>query len=400
MTARYDVVVVGAGLVGLATAHHVNRLNPSAKIAVIEAAEHVGQDQSSRNSGVVHAGVYYPPGSKKATLCVAGRAQLRQFCEKHGLPYVVNGKLIVALNSREREALSELERRATANNVPVERLGPDGLLDYEPHLRGVAALYSPSTAITDFGQVAKALAEDLRHRHVDIHLSTRVTRITQDAHGAHVVTSSGTFMTDRAIAAVGLQADRLAKRSGLTLTERVVPFRGSWLVLDEALHDIVTHNIYPVPVGNGLPFLGVHVTRRPDGALWVGPNAVLMASRTGHRRYGMTWRDLADAVTFPGLWRLAKRHLKTGVGELARDSSIRLMTRELNRYLPDVKPGDLTPGPFGIRAQLLGRDGTLIDDFRLATDRRVTHVLNAPSPAATASFAIGEELAHVVTDSA
>lgn len=396
MTARYDVVVVGAGLVGLATAHHLIQFNPACRIAVVDAATEVGSEQSSRNSGVVHAGVYYPPGSKKALLCVAGRAQLRAFCETYDVPYVVNGKLIVALDGRERDALGELERRATANNVPVERLGPDGLRSYEPRVRGIAALYSPSTAITDFGVVAKRLADTLRDRHVELHTGTRVTRITQDAAGAHVASTTGTFITDRVIVAAGLNADRVAKASGLTLNERIVPFRGSWLRLADALRDIVTHNIYPVPVGNGLPFLGVHVTRRPNGELWVGPNAVLMATRSGTKRYGVNRRDLLDAVTFPGLWRLGQRHLATGVGEVSRDVSRRLMTRALNRYLPDVQPGDLTDGPFGIRAQLLGRNGELIDDFRLLTDRRVTHVLNAPSPAATASFAIGEELARGV----
>ncbi|MEX2532662.1 MAG: L-2-hydroxyglutarate oxidase [Nitriliruptoraceae bacterium] len=391
-----DVVVVGGGLVGLAAAHHLLRLCPNLKVSVLEANSSVGSEQSSRNSGVVHAGVYYPPGSRKAVLCVAGRQQLETFCHQHGLPYVINGKLIVALDARERDALVTLEQRARANTVPIERLGPSELASFEPRVRGIAALYSPSTAITDFGVVAETLAATLNARGVGLHTNTRVTALAQDASQVTITTTNGTFQARNVIVAAGLAADRLARMSGLTITERVVPFRGSWLTLAPHLNNIVTHNIYPVPVGNGLPFLGVHVTRRPDGGLWVGPNAVLMGARSGIRRFGVNRTDLFETLTYPGIWRLARTHLKTGVGELARDVSRTLMTRAVQQYLPEITRADLAEGPFGIRAQLLGRDGRLIDDFVLRTQGRIMHVLNAPSPAATASFAIGEELARGV----
>lgn len=400
MPHTYDVIVVGAGLVGLATAHHLRRLRPDATIGVLEANRAVGAEQSRRNSGVVHAGVYYTPGSHKAQLCVAGRKQLHEFCVANGVPYITNGKLIVAVNSTERAALTSLQQRAEANNVPIERLGPNGLRDYEPHVSGVAALYSPSTAITDFGLVAAALAHTLETSGVSIHTSTPVTGFQQRSDAVTVTSDGEVFTAARVVVAAGLHADRLARLSGMALRERIVPFRGSWLTLSDALQDIVTRNIYPVPIGNGLPFLGVHITRRPNGALWVGPNAVLMGQRGGTRRFAVNPRDLRDTVTFPGFWRLAMRHGKTGVGEVARDLNIHLMVRALRRYLPAVTTGDLTPGPFGIRAQLLKANGALIDDFTLRTDRRITHVLNAPSPAATASFAIGEVIARNLTSAA
>lgn len=396
VTTTYDVVVVGAGLVGLATAHHLLALRPSLRIAVLEANPQVGREQTTRNSGVVHAGVYYPPGSKKAVLCVAGRKQLETFCAANDLPYIVNGKLIVALNATELAALRTLEQRATANNVPVEPLGPNGLRDREPRVAGVGALYSPSTAITDFGLVAQTLADTLTRAGVEIHTATTVTGITQTASTATVTTTNGRFETGAVVVAAGLAADRLARLSGVALREQVVPFRGSWLTLADAFNDIVHHNIYPVPVGNGLPFLGVHVTRRPNGALWVGPNAVLMATRSGTKRFGVNRRDFTDTLRFAGLWQLGRKHLLTGIGEVARDVSLTLMARAVARYLPEITRKDLKAGPFGIRAQLLGPDGRLIDDFVLHHDRRVTHVLNAPSPAATASFAIGEEIARGV----
>jgi L-2-hydroxyglutarate oxidase LhgO len=399
VTTTYDVVVVGAGLVGLATAHHLLAVRPSLRIAVLEANPQVGREQTTRNSGVVHAGVYYPPGSKKAVLCVAGRKQLETFCVANNLPYIVNGKLIVALNATELAALRTLEQRATANNVPVEALGPNGLRDREPRVAGVGALYSPSTAITDFGLVAQTLADTLTRAGVEIHTATTVTGITQTASTATVTTTNGRFETGTVVVAAGLSADRLARLSGVALREQVVPFRGSWLTLADAFNDIVHHNIYPVPVGNGLPFLGVHVTRRPNGALWVGPNAVLMATRSGTRRFGVNRRDFTDTLRFAGLWQLGRKHLLTGVGEVARDVSLTLMARAVARYLPEITRKDLKAGPFGIRAQLLGPDGRLIDDFVLHHDRRVTHVLNAPSPAATASFAIGEEIARGVIPS-
>jgi L-2-hydroxyglutarate oxidase LhgO len=261
---------------------------------------------------------------------------------------------------------------------------------------GVGALYSPSTAITDFGLVAQTLADTLTRAGVEVHTATTVTSITQTASTATVTTTNGRFETGAVVVAAGLSADRLARLSGVALREQVVPFRGSWLTLADAFNDIVHHNIYPVPVGNGLPFLGVHVTRRPNGALWVGPNAVLMATRSGTRRFGVNRRDFTDTLRFAGLWQLGRKHLLTGVGEVARDVSLTLMARAVARYLPEFTRKDLTACPFGIRAQLLGPDGRLIDDFVLHHDRRVTHVLNAPSPAATASFAIGEEIARGV----
>lgn len=390
--ARVDVAVIGGGIVGLATAHRLLEARPDLDVVVLEAEDRVGMHQSSRNSGVLHAGLYYPPGSDKARWSVAGKAQLERFCADHGIPVARTGKVVVATDLSELPALRALTARARTNGVDVEELDAIGLQVHEPHVRGVAGLRSPGTAVTDFGEVTRVLAEVVAGAGGRVRTSTRVLDLVDRPDTVRITTSAGDLEAHAVVACAGLQADRLAAMTGFPPGEQVVPFRGSWLRLRPELADLVRGNIYPVPTGDGLPFLGVHLTRRIDGEVWIGPNAVLAGSRDGRRPWSVDRRDVVATARFPGTWKLAAHHLGTGLGELWRDRSLRATIRAVQRYVPAIGVDDVERGPFGIRAQLVARDGALVDDFVLRSSDRVLHVMNAPSPAATASLAIGAEL--------
>lgn len=390
--ATVDVAIIGAGLVGLATAHRVLERRPELKVVVLEAEDAVGTQQSSRNSGVLHAGLYYAPGSAKARWCTEGKAQMEAFCAEHDVPIERNGKVVVAVDRSELDGLQKLRERAHTNGVEVEPLDAQGLREHEPHVTGVAGLWSPTTAVTDFGAVARTLARLVVEAGGEVRTSTRVTAIEERNDGVRVTTSAGDVEARSLVSCAGLQADRIARMTGTPIEERIVPFRGSWLVLRPALSDLVRSNIYPVPVGGGLPFLGVHLSRRIDGSIWIGPNAMLVGSRAGHRPWDVDRRDAQDIATFPGIWNLARKHLGTAVGELWRDRNLHAMIREVQRYVPAITVDDVARGPWGVRAQLMTPSGDLVDDFTLRGSGRVLHVLNAPSPAATASLAIGAEL--------
>jgi (S)-2-hydroxyglutarate dehydrogenase len=398
-TPPVDVAVVGGGIVGLATAYRLLEARPDLSVTVLEREEAVGTGQSSRNSGVLHAGLYYPPGSAKARWCTAGKAQLERFCEEHGVPLRRSGKVVAAVRKDELPGLAALAERARANGVEVEELGPEQVLEHEPHLRALAGLWSPATAVTDFGAVCRALADQVETRGGEVRTGTPVLDIGDHEHHAgggrrlpvRIVTGEGYVEARVAVVCAGLQADRFARLAGLELEERVVPFRGAWLRLRSDRAHLVNGNIYPVPTG-GLPFLGVHLTRRIDGEVWIGPNAVLALAREGRGPWSPSGRDLRESLTFPGLYRLAAQHAGTAVGEVWRDRVLRATVREVQRYVPDIEVADVERGPWGVRAQLLGRDGRLVDDFQLRRSGQVLHVLNAPSPAATASLAIGAEL--------
>jgi L-2-hydroxyglutarate oxidase LhgO len=366
---------------------------PGLDVVVLEREPGVGRGQSSRNSGVLHAGLYYAPGSAKARWCVAGKAQLEAFCAEHGVPVRRSGKVVAAVDRDELPGLDALARRAQANGVAIERLGPDGVRDHEPHVRAVAGLWSPATAVTDFAAVCTALRAAITDAGGRVLLGTPVTGIRDLGDEVAVATADGVWRARAVVTCTGLQSDRVAAWTARRRDRRVVPFRGAWLRVDDRAADRVHGNVYPVPVGGGLPFLGVHLTRRIDGQLWIGPNAVLALAREGRRRWSLDGRDLRDALGFVGTWRLAARHSRVALEEFTRDVWLPAAMREVQRYVPSLSAADVQRGPWGVRAQVLDRAGALVDDFDLREDGRVVHVLNAPSPAATASLAIGTEVA-------
>ena len=397
MQTGLDVAVVGGGLVGLATAYQLLLGNPSLLVAVFEKEAKVGLHQSTHNSGVLHAGVYYAPGSLKARLCSTGKELMEQFAAEHDIPVVRRGKVIVAVDAAELGPFEALAERALANGVAgLRNIGADELRELEPHLTGIRALHSPGTAVINFGLVCDALARDIRGMGGEVVTSAAAVRIDETAASVRIQTLAGEVEARTAVVCAGLQADRLAEASGYRSGVRIVPFRGSWYSLRESAGALVRGNIYPVPDPR-FPFLGVHFTRRIDGSVWAGPNAVLAGGREGYARGTLNLRDLADVASFPGFWRLSRRYLRTGALELYRDRVRRAYLGQMQRYVPEVRLDDLLPGPTGIRAQAVRADGTLVDDFLIEGTARVLHVLNAPSPAATSSLAIGLDLAGRVT---
>jgi L-2-hydroxyglutarate oxidase LhgO len=391
-------VVVGGGILGLATARQLVVSQPDAEVVVLERESTLAQHQTMHNSGVVHAGIYYAPGSLKAKLCRRGLVLLRDFCSQRGLPYDACGKVVVAVGEREVAGLRRLEERATQNGVPGLRwLEGSELTAVEPYVTGVAGLHSPETAIADFAAVARAYAEDVTAAGGQIRTGVAVTRIHQNGRNPRVELADGTAIdADKVIVCAGLQADRLAMASGEPAEPRIVPFRGEyWQLRPERTH-LVRGLIYPVP-DPALPFLGVHLTRKIDGTVVLGPNAILSTARHAYDRRQFVWKDTYDALSWPGTFRMLRRHWRAGVGEIIRSASKRQFVREVARYVPAVTPADVLPAAAGVRAQAIDRDGSLVDDFRLGTHGDVTWVRNAPSPAATSSLAIAEELVEHAT---
>jgi (S)-2-hydroxyglutarate dehydrogenase len=389
---RFDVVVVGGGIVGLATAYRLLAARPRLRVAVLEREAAVGRHQSSRNSGVLHAGLYYPPGSAKARWSRAGKAAMERFCAEHGVPVERTGKLVVAVERRELGALAALAARARTNGVEVHECDGAGLREHEPHVAGIAGLWTPETAVTDFGAVCRALAAAVLVAGGEVRTGVEVVGVSDAPREVEVATTAGDLAASVVVACAGLRADRVAAMTGSPPAERIVPFRGAWLELRPELGHLVRGNIYPVPTGGGLPFLGVHLTRRIDGRVWIGPNAVLATAREGARPWSVSRRDLAEVLRFSGTWRLARRHLGVAVAEVWRDRVLPATIREVQRYVPAIGRGDVRRGPWGVRAQLVAPDGSLVDDFTIRASGRVLHVLNAPSPAATSALAIGDEL--------
>ncbi len=388
---HYDVVMIGAGIVGLATARELHSRQPRLRIAVLDKEAAPGQHQSAHNSGVLHAGVYYKPGSLKARLCVAGKVLMERFAEEHDIRVERCGKLIVALDEQELGPLAELEARGQANGVPGLRiLGPEELREVEPHAAGIRALHSPGTGIIDFGQVVDALAKDLQAEGVDLLMQHEVLGIQRRGDRSVLLTSQGEVTARRVLSCAGLHSDKVAGMSGPPSVQ-IVPFRGDYYSLRPEARFLCRGLIYPVP-DPSLPFLGVHFTKRVDGAVWAGPNAVLATAREGYRRTDVNWADLSETLRYPGLRKLARQYWKTGAQEVWRDVSKRAFVRQLQRYVPEVRADQLVFGPSGVRAQALEADGAMVDDFRVATDAEAMHVLNAPSPAATASLAIAGHL--------
>ncbi|SCL73453.1 L-2-hydroxyglutarate oxidase [Micromonospora peucetia] len=387
-------VVVGAGIVGLAVAREVLIRRPGSSVVVLEKEHQVGLHQTGHNSGVVHAGVYYQPGSLKATLCRRGVALLREYTAEHDIAYQELGKAIVARDATEEARLADLLARARANGVPgVQLLGPDGLRDREPHVRGRVALLSPHTAVVDFGQVARSLAADVARLGGEVRLGTAVTGIAQRGEKVVLATTSGQdVVAEQVILCAGLHVDRLATLAGGDPSPRILPFRGEYYRLRPERSSLVRGLIYPVPDPR-YPFLGVHLTRRIDGTVDVGPNAVLALAREGYRRRDVRLGDLLATLGYPGFARLAARHWRTGAQEMLGSLLKGRFVAAARHYVPELTSADLVRAPAGVRAQAVDRRGDLVDDFRIEIMGRVVAVRNAPSPAATSSLAIAE---HVV----
>jgi L-2-hydroxyglutarate oxidase LhgO len=398
------VGIVGGGIVGLAVARRLAQTE-GCDVTVLEKENQVAQHQTGHNSGVVHAGVYYPPGSLKARLCREGATRLREFCAEHGLPYREIGKVVVARTAAEVPRLRDIERRAVTNGVPGLRwLDPAGLAELEPHVRGCAALHSPSTAITDYQAVARALAGDLGEAGGRVRLGHQVTgieraddrvvvraQVTDAPNGDGGGGADAEFVFDRLIICAGLQADRVAALAGDGPAPAIVPFRGEYYQLAQERAHLVRGLVYPVP-DPAYPFLGVHFTPRVDGTVDIGPNAVLATAREGYRRQDLNWKDLADTLRWPGFRRLARAHWRAGVQELRTSVSAKRFVAGAREYLPELTASDVVAAPAGVRAQAVDPGGALVDDFRISTGGPVVSVRNAPSPAATSALAIADHI--------
>jgi L-2-hydroxyglutarate oxidase LhgO len=383
------VVVIGAGIIGLSSAVELARRRPQWDVLVLEKEPQPAVHQTGRNSGVVHSGVYYVPGSLKAQLCRRGRELLLRFCADEGIPHEVCGKVIVAVDEEELGRLAELERRAAVNGVAFEHIGPDRLRELEPHCAGIAALHIQDTGLVDYRIVTRALARRLEELGGRLALSVRVDKVHERPGYVGVETSVGTVEAKHVLSCAGVHADTFADRDGHGV--RIVPFRGDYFALRPEARRLCRNLIYPVP-DPAFPFLGVHVNRRPDGEVWAGPNAVVALAREGYRRHDVDLGDAWRTLTYPGFLRLARRYWRLGLVEVYRDLFRRAYAAQAQRYLPALEAFDLLPAPAGIRAQALARDGTLADDFLFSESSRVLHVRNAPSPAATSALAIAEHI--------
>jgi len=392
-TNQTDIVTIGAGIVGLATAYQLLERRPSLRITVLEKEREIASHQTGHNSGVMHAGLYYVPGSLKARLCREGRADLEAFAEAHGIPLERCGKLVVAQREAQLPRLEAVRIRALANGVPgIRVIDPQQIREIEPYATGIRALWSPTTAIVDFRQVATAIADEFRRRGGTIETSREVTGLAEGRNEVVIGTSRGELVAGHVIACAGLQADRVARLTAGLDRQRIIPFRGDYYTLTASARHLVRGLIYPVPDPQ-LPFLGIHLTKRIDGNVLAGPNAVLAFAREGYRRRDVSISDLATTLSDRAFLRLARRFWRTGLAEMYRDWSKQSFLAELRRFIPELRSEHLIFGPSGVRAQALDPNGTLVDDFRLAGTRKVLHVLNAPSPAATASLAVGREVA-------
>lgn len=389
---KYDIVIIGGGIVGLATAMALSRFS-KIKINVIEAEDKLAAHQTGNNSGVIHSGLYYKPGSLKAKNCVEGREQMYRFCEQHQIPHDRCGKIVVATSEEELSRLDDLEKRGRANGLKgLKRINAAELKDYEPHVTGIAGLHVPETGIVDFVAVTEKFAELVRQAGHSVQTGVRFTAVKKESDGLMIETDAEAIKANYLINCGGLQSDRIARRCGVDPGLRIVPFRGEYYELKPEKHQLVKNLIYPVP-DPAFPFLGVHFTRMIHGGVEAGPNAVLAFKREGYHKLSFSLRDTYEIFSYPGFLRLAGRFMKMGLGEFYRSFNKRAFVRALQRLIPEIKGNDIVPGGAGVRAQALEYSGSLVDDFRIVEDNRMIHVLNAPSPAATASISIGQKIA-------
>lgn len=403
----YDYAVIGGGIVGLATAMSLLRERPGSSLIVLEKEDGVARHQTGHNSGVIHAGIYYKPGSHKAKLCKEGAVRTRQFCDEHGIPYRNTGKLIVATNDAELERMNALYERALINELDVEKIDAAELKRREPNITGVGAIWLTSTGIVDYTQVCVKMAEVIEQAGGTIRLGTRVTDITESlsevrvdvasasTSGRHAAGEAERIYAKQLVVCGGIQADRLATMAGLDIDFQMVPFRGEYYRLPASRNDIVDTLIYPVP-DPSLPFLGVHLTLMMDGGVTVGPNAVMGFAREGYPKWSMNRADIASFVRFPGFWKVAKKQLKTGAVEQWNSVYKPGYLELVRKYCPQLTTADLTPEEAGIRAQAVRKDGSMVEDFLFYETDRMTHVCNAPSPAATSAMPIGDLIADKV----
>jgi len=396
---HYRYCVIGAGIVGLSTAYHLLLEDPAASVVVLEAADVVATHQTGHNSGVIHSGIYYEPGSLKARFCKAGERATKDFCTEHGIEFDECGKLIVATDPTEGERLAALQERAAINGIECRPVDRDELVDLEPNVTGLRALYLPRTGIVDYRKICTTLVELIRGMGGELRTGTRVVAIAEAAASVSVRAEASDLTCDRLVVCGGLQADRLAEMAGLRIDVQIVPFRGEYFRLPAERVGFVKRLIYPVP-DPALPFLGVHLSPTINGDITVGPSAVLGLAREGYPRFSFEARDVARMAAFAGTWRVAKANVLLGLKEIRNSLFKGSYLRECRKYTPTLTKADLLPYPAGIRAQAVRRDGTLLHDFVIEQTARMLHVLNAPSPAATAALPIGRHLAGLAQSSA
>lgn len=392
----YDFAVIGGGVIGLSTAMALDERYPEAKILVLEKESSWAAHQTGRNSGVIHSGIYYKPGSLKAKLSREGSQALVHFCEKHGIPYEVCGKVIVAVDTEELPLLENLYQRGLANGLNVQKITAEEVKEIEPYVSCLGGIRVHSTGIVDYKQVCEKYAELVKSRGGELCLNTRVIGIRPSTDSQVIETTQGDFRTRFLVNCAGLQSDRVAQLGQVDPQVKIIPFRGEYYELKPEKRYLVKNLIYPVPNPN-FPFLGVHFTRMIDGSIHAGPNAVLSLKREGYRKTDIDLRDLVEVLTYPGFWTLASKYADVGLGEMIRSLSKTAFVRSLQKLIPDVQADDLVPSAAGVRAQALTRDGGLVDDFLLVRGEKAIHVCNAPSPAATASLAIGDAIAGQIS---
>ena len=389
MSESFDVAVIGGGIVGLAVGREITRRFPRLRLVVLEKEGRVGAHQSGHNSGVIHSGVYYKPGSLKAKLCVTGAAAMVEFCREHGVPFAVCGKVIVATTAAQMPRLQDLLERGQANGVAgLRMLGPEELREFEPHASGVAALLVPGTGVTDYAKVCEKYAELIKAQGGEVRTSTEVVGIRTSESETVIETSGGAMAARAVINCAGLFSDRIARMAGERPEVQIVPFRGEYYDLVPERAELVRALIYPVPDPR-FPFLGVHFTRRIHGNVDAGPNAIFAFKREGYRNGDFSLRDTVESLMFPGFWRVAAKHWRMGKDEAARSVSKAAFVAGLQKLVPEVRAEDLVPGGSGVRAQAIHRSGALVDDFQFTQTKNMLHLYNVPSPAATASIAIG-----------
>ncbi|RMH13656.1 MAG: L-2-hydroxyglutarate oxidase [Planctomycetota bacterium] len=395
-----DVTIIGAGIVGLATAYQTLRARPGLDLLVLDKETALAAHQTAHNSGVIHSGIYYKPGSLKARNCRRGREMLIRFCRDHAIPFDLCGKVIVAVNQRERPALQRIYERGIQNGVACDMIDPTQLRDLEPHAAGIGAIHVHDAGIVSFLDVCRALVAEIERLGGRVLLGAALLDAARDRNDMLLTTSAGRMRSRVVVNCAGLQSDRVARLLGTDVSLKIVPFRGEYYELCPAARSLCRNLIYPVP-DPAFPFLGVHFTRMINGSVECGPNAVLALGREAYARDQLNIPDLADTLAFPAFWKLASRHWRTGAGEVWRSLSKTAFVRALQRLVPEITADQLTPAPAGIRAQALAQDGSLLDDFAIVEDDRVVNVCNAPSPAATSSLSIGlsisEHILHRLT---